>query len=110
MTKNYILFSGRHTCSDATDGAIFDCPVNPVDFEEMERIVRSKLDELKAGDSVNLYVTGLTAATLAVVKVCLEKCINLVAYHYDTATGTYRPQSILCVEETEAVRKERYNG
>ena len=42
-----------------------------------------------------LYVTGLTVAIMAVVRVCSERHIDLVCYHYQKARGTYNRQEVL---------------
>lgn len=42
-----------------------------------------------------LYVTGLTVAIMAVVRVCSERHISLTCYHYDKNHGTYNRQDVL---------------
>lgn len=95
---------------------IFPEAVNPTDFDGMERIVekfilhrvglchaeRKALDQAYNDDVVcytgkrNLivYVTGITAATAAVIKVCALNGVSLTLMHYDRATGKYLPQQI----------------
>ena len=41
---------------------------------------------------VNLYVTGLTAATAAFIKVCAMNGVGLSLMHYDPNTGAYNEQ------------------
>ena len=43
---------------------------------------------------LNLYVTGLTAATAAVIKVCALNGVSLVLWHYNRESGEYVPQRI----------------
>ena len=43
---------------------------------------------------IDLYATGLTVATLAVVQVCSDREISLTVMHYDLKSGTYYPQII----------------
>lgn len=42
-----------------------------------------------------LYVTGLTVAIMAVVRVCSERHIDLVCYHYCKDSGLYNKQEVL---------------
>lgn len=42
-----------------------------------------------------LYVTGLTVAIMAVVRVCSERNIKLTCYHYDKGRGVYNRQDVL---------------
>lgn len=43
---------------------------------------------------LNLYVTGLTALTAAVIKQCCYYGVGLSLWHYDTATGEYKEQFV----------------
>ncbi len=42
-----------------------------------------------------LYVTGLTVAIMAVVRVCNERKIDLTCYQWDRVTGYYKRQDVL---------------
>ena len=55
---------------------------------------------------LKLYITGMQCAFAAVMKVCTEMKINLVAMHYNNTTGAYVPQYIVGnPEETGAYVK-----
>lgn len=55
---------------------------------------------------LKLYITGMQCAFAAVMKVCTEMGVNLVAMHYNSATGGYVPQYIVGqAEETGAYVK-----
>lgn len=41
-----------------------------------------------------VYVTGLTAATAAVIAACAENGVHLTLMHYDRDSGDYKPQVI----------------
>lgn len=89
---------GRHEIPQATDGAIFEQTItemNPFNLllEASKRLFSDFA--LHSGDMVELYVTGLTMATLAVVNACASTDIELVCYHYDRETGKYIPQPML---------------
>lgn len=89
---------GRHEIPQATDGAIFENTItemNPFSLllEASKRLFSDFA--LQTGDIVELYVTGLTMATLAIVNACASTDIELVCYHYDRETGTYILQPML---------------
>lgn len=44
--------------------------------------------------ALELYVTGLTSATAAIIKKCAVNGIPLTLYHYNTRNGEYVPQVI----------------
>ena len=81
---------GRHEIPQATDGAIFGNTIKEMDpfsllLEASKRLFSDFA--LRSGDRVDLYVTGLTMATLAIVNACLSTGIRIVCYHYDRETG-----------------------
>lgn len=81
---------GRHDIPQAVDGAVFPMEISdPTNGAALEATAKAKL---QAVDSLSLYVTGFTPATLAIVKVCKEQGIALTCYHYDRETGSYWPQ------------------
>lgn len=83
---------GRHEIPNATDGAIFPQEVeNPFDFPALVEIVKGKLDSCT---SLDLYITGLTPCTLAVVNYCIAYQIPLTCWHYNRETRKYVPQEM----------------
>lgn len=110
MNKNYTfniaVCEGRHDIPEATNGSIFpstipeDALTNPDRLEH--RVIVWFLThllntpELKQAKSdsiqINLYVTGLTVATLAIVSVCHMYGFKLTCWHYNKETGSYYPQ------------------
>lgn len=48
--------------------------------------------ECWSGDPLNVAVTGLTAATAALVGVCAIYGVPLTLWHYDREADVYRPQ------------------
>ena len=92
--KKFILFTGRHAMpEEAGNDAIF-ADINPVDFIGMDKIAYEKISKT-ADKNICLYVTGLTAATVAVVKACLRHRKNLVLMHYDKGKNLYVSQDVL---------------
>lgn len=109
---NVAVCEGRHEIKEAIDGAIFGSVIKDVtnvtglEIEAEKRLeelfeVKSTLDDLnykEKGDimrnhgHLNLYVTGLTVATLAILNVCRIAEIPVICWHYDRESGKYFPQ------------------
>ena len=91
MRYTFGLCSGRHDIP--VDKYLFDTISDPTDFDSMYMDVVSAIPV----DCTELcvYVTGLTAAMLTVVRVCDEMDIGLTAYHYDRNKGVYVAQKII---------------
>lgn len=102
---------GRHDMPLGANGAIFQKTI-PDDMitqpDKLEEYVKIRLAELLDTElialpvdcrlrtvEVNLFVTGLTVATLAIVNVCLKYGILLTCWHYDRNTGEYFPQDMI---------------
>lgn len=85
------LCRGRHDLP--VDKYIFEEIVDVNDFDKMY------LQAVKAIPAnctrIDLYMTGLTAAAMAVVRACNHFGIALVCYNYDRDTGKYIPQRVL---------------
>ena len=112
---NVTLCAGRHEIPQATDGAIFrEIPERLITSPHMlEEAAFGRLwsiehslgvdspDEeelycsgLNPAVPVNIYVTGLTVALIAVLNVCRRERVPVTLYHYNRGTGTYFPQSV----------------
>lgn len=89
----YALCASRHPMPDFLDGNIFPTEVNPLDVSAMIHMAENAIPE--DCKYLMVYVTGLTAAMLAVVKVCADRGISLTAMHYNRDTGDYYPQVVL---------------
>lgn len=85
------LCEGRHEIPEAIDGSIFGNTLNPTDIAGMETEAKKQLGCIC---KLNLYVTGLTVALVAVLNVCREKHIAVTLYHFDRETGSYYPQEV----------------
>lgn len=95
MTKKYMkvaLCEGRHEIPQAVDGSIFSATVDPLDVESLEVIALCRLAGVK---QLDLYVTGLTVALVAVLNVCHLEGITVTLYHYNRETGDYYPQRVV---------------
>ena len=108
---NVGLCEGRHEIPGVTE-FIFGNSINPTDFDAMFKTAMrwaaehcdirtdyavpiNGMEDCMSYTSdvrVNLYVTGLTAATAAVIKVCALNGIGLTLKHYDRESGQYIDQ------------------
>ena len=63
-------------------------PINPSDIR---RKVVDRFNELGITDKDDLviYVTGLTPALTAVIRIAFKNCMTLTLMHYDKETKTY---------------------
>lgn len=85
------LCEGRHPIPQATNGAIFGNMLNPLDTEGMEAEALTKLEGM---ETLNLYVTGLTVALIAVLNAARQTHTNVTLYHYNRETDTYYTQEV----------------
>ena len=88
------LVQGRHEI-DKVKEYIFENALDPADIQGIRSLAQRSLDFLKAGDSLTVYVTGLTAALVEVINICHEKGARLTLMHFDRNKGTYFPQTVL---------------
>lgn len=88
-TFTFGLCAGRHDLpvSDFifADGDI-TFPINPTALLD---IVATKLNFVNFGDKFDVYVTGLTPATVAVIKFCSIKGIKLTLKHFDRDSNSF---------------------
>lgn len=117
MKKSFSIFlgvcAGRHNLP--VDDFVFDKIVDPTNVKALEEkaleYYRSKVDPLKEEGynvNINIYVTGLTVATIATVKTFLMEhefaidndypCIvsngNITLWHFDAEKKEYYPQEL----------------
>ena len=91
VKKIMCLCAGRHQMPEEVEGAIFSNTLNPLDVDGMEKIASDKLEGVQ---SLELYVTGLTVALIAVVNICHQKGIELILMHFDRTSGNYYQQVV----------------
>lgn len=85
------LCKGRHVTP--ADMAVFENTLDPTDVDGLYSAAWDAIPE--DCEALDIYVTGLTVAMLAVVKVCEQRQIDLTAWHYDRNADQYYPQEIL---------------
>lgn len=81
---------GRHEIPDVS-GYIYPAEINPLDIGGLEQTAEAAIDGLEALD---LYVTGLSVALVAVINTAYRRGIPLTLWHYDRDSATYYPQAI----------------
>ena len=92
IIKYLALCDNRHDMPSAVTGSIFPRNVrNPADLLGMRTWIESAL---KDTDVLNLFVTGLTVATVEVINYCLENDIKIVLWHFNPDTGAYFQQDV----------------
>lgn len=85
------LCEGRH--SWPVKEGIFPKVVEHINEVDLENIAEQRIP--KDCTRVAVYVSGLTIAMLAVVKVCARRGIGLTAYHYNPGSGVFSRQDVL---------------
>ena len=107
-TISIALCEARHAMPECVTGAIYPNTVDPLDVAGITKTADAFMSE-HSGEDVNVYVTGLTVCTIAVVKAAMMRlatdkpCPNLTLWHFDRTTGDYYPQIIIsAVEKKEA--------
>jgi hypothetical protein len=95
---NIGLIKGRHEIPEVNGLYIFNEPVDPTDVIGINEIAIARIKQLfnspNAEKSMNLYVTGLTVALVAVINACRMYHIKLVLWHYNRDTNRYFPQVV----------------
>jgi FMN-dependent NADH-azoreductase len=92
------LVKGRHDLP--VENYIFEEIQDVMEFDRLKKEAYQKLNkvvtELGENDKIVVYVTGLTAATIAVVNAWLQfRCqAGLVFRHYDRETGSWKTHEV----------------
>lgn len=87
------LCESRHEILEAVDGAIFGQTVDPTAPLKLEAEARRVIRE-SGVEYLTVYVTGLSAALVAVINACHVLGVHLSLMHYDLEKGKYFPQPI----------------
>lgn len=87
------LCEGRHTMPEGVVGSIFPNAVDPTDLKTLDEVAE-KFVEDNIGKDLEVYVTGLTVALVAVIKACQDKAVSLTLYHFNRDTNGYYPQLV----------------
>ena len=92
---NLGLCKGRHQILNVDEKSyIFDEIKDIKDIKKLDNIAYEKMQKLK-GESIYLYVTGLTVALISVLNVCKKLNINVTLMHYDKDTDGYFEQVVM---------------
>lgn len=106
---NIALCEARHQMPECVTGSIYPNTVDPLDIVGITKTADAFMRD-HCGDAVNVYVTGLSVCTIAVVKAALMRLVmegarpsTLTLWHFNRETGDYYPQTIISGEEETAV-------
>lgn len=88
LTNLYILIQGRHSIDiPESQGFVFPNGIqDPSNYGSIEKGADDFVSQI-SGDEVNIIVTGLTQATVSVIKSCLKYNKKLVLWHYNQSRG-----------------------
>lgn len=88
LSNLFILVKGRHDINiPESKGFVFPNGIqDPSDYSSIEQESDGFVERLE-GDELNLIVTGLTQATIAVVKSCMKYKKRLVLWHFNQSRG-----------------------
>lgn len=92
-TFKMMLCEGRHEIPDAVDGSIFGFDVDPLNPNGLEVEAVAKIKSLGI-EKLDLYVTGLSVALVAVLNAAKLTGVEIALYHYDKDSETYYRQNI----------------
>ena len=67
---------------------------DPTDVEGLERTARESLAGIDDGDSIVIYVSGLTVALISVLNVCRDRNIEVTLMHFDIKSNNYYEQKV----------------
>ena len=82
---------GRHEMP--VEKYIYGQQVNPLDVIGLETQAEKRLLELKGDcNQLHLYVTGLTVAVIAAIKVAIKMFDSVVLLHYNRDSNSYYQQ------------------
>jgi hypothetical protein len=84
------LCEGRHPIPGVTE-YIFGNQLNPLDLAGMDATCQAVLEGCTRLD---LYVTGLTVALVAVINYCHQNKVALTLWHFNRESGDYYPQPV----------------
>lgn len=97
------LVSERHNMGNIP--YMFEGPISNelfIDLQAQEKIINDFIDQNFTFDAngnstkyMNLYCTGIQIILGSVVKVCIERHVNLVLKHYDDVSGEYISQPVV---------------
>ena len=88
-TFTFGLCAGRHDLP-VTDFIFADGDITfPINSTALLDKVATKLNFVNFGDKLDVYVTGLAPATVAVIKFCSIKGIKLTLKHFDRDSNSF---------------------
>lgn len=108
MKKIMGLCQGRHNIPGVTE-YLYTSEVDPLDVQHLYSVAAEALSDTGITE-LDLYVTGLSVALLAVVSYCVKADIALTCYHFNRDTGEYYPQPVVSVQYCPFCGQPKGNG
>ena len=103
VVKNVALFEDRHLFPDYVTDYVFgkDKSWSPLDFIAFQQAAERRLLAWKAEGitGINLYLTGLTSATVAAINACYVCKMYLKLFYNNFLVNEWTPQRILFFED-----------
>ena len=107
VVKNVALFEDRHLFPDYVTDYVFgkDKSWSPLDFIAFQQAAERRLLAWKAEGitGINLYLTGLTSATVAVINACYVCKMYLKLFYNNFLVNEWTPQRILFFEDKSMI-------
>lgn len=94
------LCEGRHEMPENVSGSVFPMSVDPTDIDELDRIATDFVKSVD-GKHINLVVTGLSVALVAVIKAVAacaadnSAATSLTLWHFNRDTNEYYAQKVV---------------
>ena len=93
------LCQGRHEIPGISEYVFPNTISDVTDIESLETTAKESIfglfeEKCPDGNHLDLYVTGLTVALVAVINICNKYDVELTLWHYNNATGEYYPQNV----------------
>ena len=93
------LCQGRHEIPGISEYVFPNTISDVTDVESLETTAKESIfglfeEKCPDGNHLDLYVTGLTVALVAVINICNKYDVELTLWHYNNATGGYYPQKV----------------
>lgn len=102
--RKFVLCPARHS-HPQIDGLPSIFPAEIADVTDVGDLAEVARNAVRGCDLVHLYVTGLTVATVAVIRACYTLAVPLTIYHYDRDTGAYFPQIVISQQDAAMMRE-----
>lgn len=95
--KSIGVCQGRHEmpCDMFVFDTVIEDPTNTLKLEsDAEKFFDANFQNVESGDTIEIYVTGLTVALIAILKVAVKRFERVNLKHFDMKSASYYTQKI----------------